>query len=54
VLEPDIVYFLADCVSDTEEIGPLELSDGLISTSEDVGELFGEKLPQLVNFYTCA
>ena len=48
-LEPDIVYFLGERISGTEDIGPLELKDFNISTAEDLVSLFGERLPQLVS-----
>ena len=47
-LEPDIVYFLGERISGSEDIGPLELKDFNISTAEDLVSLFGERLPQLV------
>jgi hypothetical protein len=54
-LAPDIVYFLGERVSGTEDIGPLELTDFNISSAEDLVSLFGEQLPQLVGLlvYKC-
>ncbi|KAI5084078.1 hypothetical protein GOP47_0000247 [Adiantum capillus-veneris] len=52
-LEPDIVFFVGECVDGTDEIGSLELADGLLST-DALATLFSEKLPELVCLETCA
>lgn len=46
-LEPDIVYFVGECVDGTDDIGTLELADGLISV-ESLATLFTDKIPELV------
>ncbi|KAH7296734.1 hypothetical protein KP509_26G036800 [Ceratopteris richardii] len=53
VIEPDVIYFVGECTDGTEEVGPLELADGLVSV-EDIATLFNEKLPELVCLETCA
>ncbi|MCO5598270.1 hypothetical protein L7F22_052362 [Adiantum nelumboides] len=52
-LEPDIVYFVGECADGSDEVGSLELADGLIST-EALGTLFSEKLPELICLETCS
>ncbi|KAH7446503.1 hypothetical protein KP509_01G059600 [Ceratopteris richardii] len=52
-LEPDIVYFVGECIEGTDEVGPLELADGLVSV-EAITTLFSEKMPELVCLETCS
>lgn len=53
VLEPDIVYFVGECTEGTDDVGSLELADGVIS-ADGIATLFGDKSPELVCLEVCA